>query len=299
MDLQSHKLLKLGGRVWEDNNQNGIQDQSEKGMEGVRVQLFNKDRNVVKEGKTDKEGRYLFDGLTANTYRVQVEKSSGYIFMPKQSGQDVTVDSDVNEAGVTDTITLSNDDVTIDAGVNRNRFKDVPQGHWAFHTIHNLADEGIITGYGNGIFGMGDDVTREQVAALIYRTLHIEKQDEYENPYRDINKNSTIFPEEILALTKLGIFQGDDQGNFRPKATLTRAEMAQVITKSFKLDVKAPHNFNDVPANSWAKDAISAVQSNHIAVGVGEGKFAPDMKVTREQYAQFLYNAISNERSHQ
>jgi hypothetical protein len=63
--------------------------------------------------------------------------------------------------------------------------------------------------------------------------------------------------------------------------------------------VKAPHNFNDVPTNSWAKDAISAVQSNHIAAGVGEGKFAPDMKVTREQYAQFLYNAILNERSHQ
>nr|WP_255298694.1 S-layer homology domain-containing protein [Bacillus wiedmannii] len=108
-----------------------------------------------------------------------------------------------------------------------------------------------------------------------------------------------MFPEEILALTKLGIFQGDDQGNFRPKATLTRAEMAQVITKTFKLDVKAPHNFNDVPANSWATDAISAVQSNAIAIGIGEGKFAPDMKVTREQYAQFLYNAISHERSHQ
>lgn len=75
--------------------------------------------------------------------------------------------------------------------------------------------------------------------------------------------------------------------------------MAQVITKAFKLDVKAPHNSDDVPANSWVKDAISAVQSNHSAVGVGEGKFAPDMKVTREQYAQFLYNTISNERSHQ
>ncbi|ANS51990.1 hypothetical protein BM86_32295 [Bacillus thuringiensis] len=77
-DLQSHKLLKLGGRVWEDNNQNGIQDQSEKEMEGVRVQLLNKDGNAVKEVKTDKEGHYLFDGLTENTYRVQGEKPFGY-----------------------------------------------------------------------------------------------------------------------------------------------------------------------------------------------------------------------------
>ena len=288
-------VLKLGGRVWEDSNQNGIQDQSEKGMEGVRVQLLEKDGNVLKEVKTDKEGHYLFDGLIENTYRVQVEKASGYVFAPKQSGQDVTVDSSVSETGVTDAITLLHDDLTIDTGVNRNTFKDVPQGHWAFNTIYDLANKGIVAGYGNGIFGMGDNVTREQVAALIYRTLHIEKQDKYENPYGDIDKHSTMFSEEILALTKLGIFQGDDQGNFRPKATLTRAEMAQVITKAFKLDVKAPHNFNDVPANSWAKSAISAVQSNHIASGVGEGKFAPNMKVTREQYAQFLYNAILNE----
>ncbi|MDH4423763.1 MULTISPECIES: M60 family metallopeptidase [Bacillus cereus group] len=292
-------VLKLGGRVWDDSNQNGIQDQSEKGMEGVRVQLLNKDGNRLKEVKTDKEGHYLFDGLIENTYRVQVEKLTGYIFMPKQSGQDVTVDSNVSEAGVTDAITLLHDDLTIDAGVNRNIFKDVPQGHWAFSAIHHLANEGIIAGYGNGIFGMGDNVTREQVAALIYRTLHIEKQDKYENPYGDIDKNLTMFSEEILALTKLGIFQGDHQGNFRPKAAITRAEMAQVITKAFRLNVKAPHNFNDVPANSWAKDAISAIQSNHIAAGIGEGKFAPDMKVTREQYAQFLYNAIFNGRSHQ
>lgn len=291
-------VLQLGGRVWKDSNENGIQDQGEKGMEGVQVRLLNKDGNGLKEVKTNKDGHYLFDGLIEDTYRVQVKKPAGYDFMPKQSGQDITVDSDVSENGVTDAITLLHDDLTIDTGINRNTFKDVPQGHWAFNAIHDLAIEGIIEGYGNRIFGMGDNVTREQTAALIYRTLHIEKQGKYENPYGDIDNNLTMFPEEILALTKLGIFQGDDQGNFRPKATLTRAEMAQVITKTFKLDVKAPHNFNDVPANSWATDAISAVQSNAIAIGIGEGKFAPDMKVTREQYAQFLYNAISHERSH-
>lgn len=123
-------------------------------------------------------------------------------------------------------------DLQIDAGVNRTTFKDVPQEHWAFHAIHDLASKGIIAGYGKGIFGMGDNVTREQVAALIYRTLHIEKQDRYENPYRDIDGNSTMFPEEILALTKLGIFQGDDQGNFRPKVTWFWCENFKIIASN-------------------------------------------------------------------
>ncbi|AWC27835.1 S-layer homology domain-containing protein [Bacillus cytotoxicus] len=176
-------------------------------------------------------------------------------------------------------------------------FHDVPQDHWAFEAISDLGNAGIIAGYGHGIFGLGDDVTREQVAALIYRSIEgIEEKEEYENPYGDLDEHgSTLFLEEILALTEMGIFQGDEQGNFRPKDTLTRAEMAQVIATAFDLEVKAPHSFNDVPANSWAKDAISAVQSNQIAAGIGQGKFAPEMKVTREQYAQFLYNALTNE----
>ncbi|PDX91762.1 S-layer protein [Bacillus thuringiensis] len=147
-------------------------------------------------------------------------------------------------------------------------FKDVPKGHWAYEAIHNLAEQEIILGYGDGIFGFGDNVTRKQVAALVYRVFDMEEQ--YENPYGDIDENSTSFIEEILALT----------------------EMAQVLTNAFDLQAKGSHNFNDVSANSWATNAISAVQTNGITMGIGEGKFGPSMKVTREQYAQFLHRAI-------
>lgn len=88
------------------------------------------------------------------------------------------------------------------------------------------------------------------------------------------------------------MFYGDEHGNFRPKASLTRAEMAQVLTNAFHLKAKSLSHFTDVSTNSWARNAISAVQTNNIAKGVGEGRFAPSMDVTREQYAQFLYNAI-------
>ncbi|MBY0600318.1 S-layer homology domain-containing protein [Bacillus bingmayongensis] len=173
-------------------------------------------------------------------------------------------------------------------------FEDVPQGHWAFDAIYDLSYHKIIEGYGNKKFGMGDPVTREQVAVVIYRTLKIEKQGALNNPYRDLNANSTMFLEEILALTKRGIFKGDEHGNFRPKAPLTRAEMAQVLTKAFEFEIKQKHAFRDIPENFWAKDAISALQSNNVVVGTGSGKFEPRTIVTREQYAQFLYNAIIN-----
>jgi hypothetical protein len=176
-------------------------------------------------------------------------------------------------------------------------FKDVPKGHWSYEAIQTLAEHEIMLGYGNGVFGFGHNVNREQVAALIYRALDLDEQfgeDEVlESPYNDIvDDNSTMFPFEVLAVTELGIFTGDENGNFRPKATLTRAEMAQVLTRAFGLQVQGPAGFKDVPKGHWAENAINAVGSNGISVGDGKGNFAPNMKVTREQYAQFLFNSM-------
>ncbi|ABS20839.1 MULTISPECIES: S-layer homology domain-containing protein [Bacillus cereus group] len=197
---------------------------------------------------------------------------------------------------------------TIKAAEVPSSFSDVPQKHWAYPAITTLASQNIIAGYGNGKFGLGDVATREQVAALIYRVLFPNKKNgtfsndntryilkdgsQLKNPYRDITHSSTMFPEEILALTDLGIFKGDDQGTFRPKDSISRAEMAQIIKNAFHLSTKQGHIFHDIPKNFWAEDAISAIQSNHIAAGTGDGNFEPFKTVTREQYAQFLYNAL-------
>ncbi|MGG0217619.1 S-layer homology domain-containing protein [Bacillus mycoides] len=187
-------------------------------------------------------------------------------------------------------------------------FSDVPTSHWSYPAIKDLASKNIISGYGNGMFGFGDVATREQVAALIYRVLVPNKQggtfsndsaryvlqdgSTLNNPYGDIRSGSTMFPEEVLTLTKLGIFKGDGNGGFRPKDSVSRAEMAQILTNAFHLSAKQKHTFNDVPSGYWGENAISAVQSNGIASGTGEGKFEPFNTVKREQYAQFLYNTL-------
>ncbi|MBL1704912.1 S-layer homology domain-containing protein, partial [Klebsiella pneumoniae] len=105
-----------------------------------------------------------------------------------------------------------------------------------------------------------------------------------------ISERATFFLDEILVLTKHGIFEGDEKGNFRPAAPVTRAEMAQILTNAFHLSATQKHTFSDVPNDFWGGNAISAVQSNGIASGTGEGKFEPYGVVKREQYAQFLYN---------
>ncbi|MGR4030942.1 S-layer homology domain-containing protein, partial [Bacillus sp. ZZQ-131] len=117
-------------------------------------------------------------------------------------------------------------------------FEDVPYGFWAYDAIMDLAYHKIILGYGNGKYGVGDLTTREQVAGIIYRTLEMKEEGSVANPYKDISDSTTTFKKEILALTKRGVFTGDGQGNFRPKAPVSRAEMAVILKRAFTFETK-------------------------------------------------------------
>ena len=48
-------------------------------------------------------------------------------------------------------------------------FTDVPSGAWFTEGVEWAASNGIVNGYGNGKFGPADEVTREQLAAVLYR----------------------------------------------------------------------------------------------------------------------------------
>lgn len=48
-------------------------------------------------------------------------------------------------------------------------FKDVPDGHWAKQSIEKAAASGVIVGISDGVFGLGQPVTREQLAVILDR----------------------------------------------------------------------------------------------------------------------------------
>ncbi|WP_259347385.1 S-layer homology domain-containing protein [Bacillus sp. ME78] len=179
----------------------------------------------------------------------------------------------------------------IDAQAEDKKFNDVPQDHWSFNAITDLANKNIVAGYGNGIFGFGDNITRGQVARMIYNYLKPTDDPNVKNPFTDVKGH--MFEKEILSLSKAGIMSGYGDGNFGPDNILTREQLAAVLTRAFNLKATATTTFKDVEKNYWATNAISALQENKIAAGTGNNMFEPKMVVTREQYAQFLYNAIN------
>jgi len=72
----------IGDFVWQDTNQNGIQDAGEPGIPGVTVNLFDKSGNKIASTVTDQNGFYLFSGLCAGDYAVAVDQTtvpSGFV----------------------------------------------------------------------------------------------------------------------------------------------------------------------------------------------------------------------------
>ncbi len=64
------------GRVWQDNDQDGLQDAGEPGIRGVTVRLFGESHDLVGTAMTDASGAYLFEGVLAGTYYLAFDVST-------------------------------------------------------------------------------------------------------------------------------------------------------------------------------------------------------------------------------
>ncbi|GAB6553499.1 hypothetical protein bcgnr5401_11020 [Bacillus cereus] len=171
--------------------------------------------------------------------------------------------------------------------VNSSSFIDVPKTHWAYKEMMYMAENKIITGYGNGYFGATDPIIREHLAAFLYR--YLKPQDSTNNPFVDIGDSN--FKKEILALTARGIFSVNVEKQFNPKNNMTRAEMAAVLVRTFDLKPQGNFDFTDMKGH-WANEYVKILAGNKITNGTGDGNFNPNGLVTREQFSVFLYRTI-------
>ena len=113
----------IGDFVWNDLNQDGIQDIGEPGIAGVTVYLRDSHNVLLATAITDANGYYAFTSLCAGSYRVDLDASTlpatapgaSWAESPRGAGDDEAVDSNGTPAPVT----LADDfvdDVTIDFG---------------------------------------------------------------------------------------------------------------------------------------------------------------------------------------
>ena len=107
--------------------------------------------------------------------------------------------------------------------------------------------------------------------------------------FDDVAKSAWYY-KAVEYVAENGIMSGVSAREFAPNAGFSRAMLAQTLcAMSGKPAVKAESIFADVAANAWYADAVNWAAEKGYVSGVGDGKFAPDASVTREQMALILY----------
>ena len=90
---------------------------------------------------------------------------------------------------------------------------------------------------------------------------------------------------------KNGLFGGTSENTFEPEAAMTRAMLVTVLWRYEGKPMGYQNTFVDVNAKSgsWYIDAVAWAAANNIVGGIGNGKFDPEGKITREQMATILF----------
>jgi len=112
-------------------------------------------------------------------------------------------------------------------------FSDVKEDAWYSSYVASAATHGIINGVGDSLFGVGQEISRQDMAVMICRAYNIALKEE--NPsnalFDDWNEVSDYAQSSIAAMIESGIINGISETELAPKATATRAQAAVMIYK--------------------------------------------------------------------
>lgn len=109
-----------------------------------------------------------------------------------------------------------------------NPFTDVRSGQWYTKSVLWAYEAGVAEGYGNGLFGVEDQVTREQVISTLWRYAG-EPESQPGQDFADDGDISEYAAAAVDWAREKGIIQGRSGNRFSPKSSMTRAEVAVVL----------------------------------------------------------------------
>ena len=136
-------------------------------------------------------------------------------------------------------------------------------------------------GYGGGLFGPDDNMTRAQAAQMFYNLL-LNKDVPVTVSFTDVAAD-TWYAKAVNTLGSLGIVQGIGDGKFAPEYPVTRAEFTVMAMRFAHLDTGGENIFSDVKPEDWFyEQVVGSVKYGWIG-GYSDGTFRPNITVTRAE----------------
>ena len=108
-------------------------------------------------------------------------------------------------------------------------FADVEQDAYYADAVAWAAESGIVMGYGDGTFGPNDSITREQMAAMLYRYAGSPAVTQTALQFADSGEVSSYATNAISWAVQQGILSGKTGNILDPQGDATRAQVAQML----------------------------------------------------------------------
>jgi mannan endo-1,4-beta-mannosidase len=177
-----------------------------------------------------------FVDITNHWAKKAIEDMSSRMIFDKVGDSRFQPDKDITRGEFTAIMVKA---LGLKTGTAGNLFKDVGVNVRYSGYIKTAVDYKLITGYGDGRFGVMDKVTREQAMTVIANAMKITGlKADLENgeaekllaAFTDSDKTAAWAKESVASCIKTGLVQGSKAG-LAPKNNITRAELAEIIMK--------------------------------------------------------------------
>lgn len=177
-------------------------------------------------------------------------------------------------------------------------FKDVPESLWCHDSVIEAVNKDFMSGYGGGMFGPADAVTRGQVAQILYNKYG--KDCGSESGFSDVPSGFWCAKAVTWAVQNK-IVSGYPDGTYKPSTKLTRQHLVSILyNHAGKPAVSGNLNkFTDKDqVASYAKDAFIWATENGIVGGTTATTLSPNGLANRGQVATIIlrYDKMLNEK---
>ena len=182
-------------------------------------------------------------------------------------------------------------------------FPDVPATHPHYDAINALVSRSIIGGYGNGSFGPGDPITRQQFAKMVVLTCGYPVSENDICRFTDVQRSgaATLYPDNYVAVCAArGIAVGKTATTFDPYSDITRYQVITMLVRAAddldpRLLVAPPSGW--IGNAAWAGDvthgaSAALAEYNGLLAGLDLSALNPAGNMNRGEVAQVLYNLL-------
>jgi hypothetical protein len=179
-------------------------------------------------------------------------------------------------------------------------FLDVPAAQQFHFYVTTLVSNAITAGVGGGLYGVGNDTLRQQMAVFLLKAKYGLC---YTPPpctvqiFTDAPCSSGFAP-WINELVAEGVTAGCGGGNYCPTSPVLRQQMAVFLLRTLEGPAYAPPacttaTFTDVPCSSPFAPWIYELVARSITAGCGSGNYCPTLAANRGQMAVFVVKTFS------